>query len=160
MSTLIAETPLRRTERTAADTALLLARVALALPFIFHGAQIAFGAFGGPGLQGFVQASGGKLPLPVAALVGYGEFLGGLGILFGVLSRLAGAGLVLIMLGAIALVHWKNGYDGIKGGYEHPLTLLILAVAILVAGPGRLTLARLLPLPKKPDTDELIPALQ
>ena len=45
-------------ERPGIDAALLIARIALSLPFIFHGAQIAFGAFGGPGLAGFVQASG------------------------------------------------------------------------------------------------------
>ncbi len=147
-------------ERSGVDTALLIARIALALPFIFHGAQIAFGAFGGPGLDGFVKASGGKLPLPVAALVGYGEFLGGLGILFGVLSRIASVGELLIMLGAIFIVHLSKGYDGTKGGFEHPLTLLLLALVIIVAGPGRMTLARVLPLPKKPGTDQPVPALE
>ena len=143
---------------TATDTALLLARVALGLPFVFHGAQIAFGAFSGPGLQGFSGFT--HMPLAMAALVGYGEFLGGLGILFGVLSRVASAGMVLIMLGAIGLVHLKNGYDGTKGGFEHPLTLLILALAIIAAGPGRLTLARFLPLPKRPGTDQPVPVLE
>ena len=148
------------TERASspADTALLLARIALALPFIFHGASIAFGAFGGPGLQGFSGFT--HMPLAMAALVGYGEFLGGLGILFGVLSRIASVGMALIMLGAIGLVHLKNGYDGTKGGFEHPLTLLILALAIAVAGPGRLALGRMLPLPKQAGTDLPTPALQ
>lgn len=147
-------------ERAGLHTALLLVRIALALPFVFHGAQIAFGAFGGPGLHGFVQASKGQMPLPVAVLVGYGEFLGGLGILFGVLSRLAGGGIALIMLGAIFLVHLKNGYSVQSGGFEYALTLLLLAVALMVAGPGRLTAARVLPLPKKTGTDEAVPALQ
>ncbi len=120
------------------DRVLLIARIALGIPLIYHGAAIAFGAFGGPGLQGFVHASGGKLPLPVAALVGYGEFLGGLGVLFGVLARPAAAGLLLIMLGAIGIVHLKNGYDGQKGGFEYPLTLVFLEIIILVAGPGLL----------------------
>ncbi len=153
-----AATESRSRAATAADTALLLARVALGLPFIYHGAAIAFGAFGGPGLQGFSGFT--HMPLAVAALVGYGEFLGGLGILFGVLSRLAGGGVGLIMLGAILLVHLKNGYDSQKQGFEYPLTLLLLAVAIVVAGPGRLTLARLLPLPKKLGTDQPVPVLE
>jgi len=160
MSNVMLGAPTAGVERaaTAADTALLLTRVALGLPFIFHGAQIAFGAFGGPGLQGFSGFT--HMPLPIAALVGYGEFLGGLGILFGVLSRLASASVGLIMLGAIFLVHMKNGYDVQKQGVEYPLTLLILAVAIIAAGPGRHTLARLLPLPKRPGTDQPIPALE
>lgn len=158
MSNVTLDTPVVRAERTGVDTALLLVRVALALPFIFHGASIAFGAFGGPGLQGFSGFT--HMPLAMAALVGYGEFLGGLGILFGVLSRLASAGIGLIMLGAIFLVHLKNGYDIQKQGFEYALTLLILALVILAAGPGRLALGRILPLPKKPETNELISPLQ
>ena len=147
-------------ERTAtgADTALLLVRIALGLPFIYHGAGIAFGAFGGPGLQGFSGFT--HMPLVMAALVGYGEFLGGLGILFGVLSRLAGGGLGLIMLGAIFLVHLKNGYDVQKQGFEYALVLALLAAAVIAAGPGRLTLARFLPLPKRPGTDQPVPVLE
>lgn len=118
------------------DRVLLIVRVALGLPFIYHGSTIAFGAFGGPGLQGFSHFT--HLPLPVAILVGYGEFLGGLGVLFGVLARPAAAGLAVIMLGAIGLVHLKNGYDSTKGGFEYQLTLLFLEIIILVAGPGLL----------------------
>jgi len=160
MSNVTLGAPMAGVERTttATDTALLLTRIALGLPFIYHGAGIAFGAFGGPGLQGFSGFT--HMPLVMAALVGYGEFLGGLGILFGVLSRLASAGVGLIMLGAIFLVHLKNGYDSQKQGFEYPLVLLLLAFAIIAAGPGRLTLARLLPLPKKPGTDQPVPVLE
>lgn len=160
MSDVVTGTSTVGAERAAngADTALLLARVALGLPFVYHGAAIAFGAFGGPGLAGFSGFT--HMPLPVAALVGYGEFLGGLGILFGVLSRLASGGVGLIMLGAIFLVHLKNGYDVQKQGFEYPLVLLLLALAIIAAGPGRLTLARLLPLPKRPGTDQPVPVLE
>jgi len=119
---------------SAVDTGLLIARIALALPFIYHGASIAFGAFGGPGLKGFAGFT--HQPLALAALIGYGEFLGGLGVLFGVLAKPAAAGLGLIMLGAIFIVHLKNGYDVTKGGFEYALTLLLLSVVVLVAGPG------------------------
>ena len=129
-------TPAAATKQSAGacDIALLLVRIALALPFIYHGASIAFGAFGGPGLKGFSGFT--HLPLPVAALIGYGEFLGGLGVLFGVLARIAAAGLGLIMLGAILIVHLSKGYDVTKGGFEYALTLLLLSVIVLVAGPG------------------------
>jgi putative oxidoreductase len=158
MNNVTLDTPAARTERGGVDTALLLARIALGIPFIFHGAQIAFGAFGGPGLAGFSGFT--HMPLPVAALVGYGEFLGGLGILSGVLSRLASGGVGLIMLGAIFLVHLKNGYSVQKEGIEYPLTLLLLSLALIAAGPGRHALGRALPLPKKPGGDALLPALQ
>lgn len=127
---------------SALNWGLLLVRVALALPFIYHGAAIAFGAFGGPGLQGFSAFT--HMPLLVAALVGYGQFLGGLGILFGVLTRLASLGMVVIMLGAIVLAHLPKGYDVSKGGYEHALALLILAVGLILTGPGAYTALALL----------------
>ncbi len=151
--------PTAATDRPGVDAALLIARIALALPFIFHGAQIAFGAFGGPGLSGFVAASHGKMPMAAAVLVGYGEFLGGLGVLFGVLSRLASVGLLLIMLGAIFTVHLKNGYSIQSQGFEYALTLALLALLITVVGPARWMLGKYV-FPKQEATGEPIPALQ
>ncbi len=133
MSTLSQTTaPVRTT--SAADTALLLIRLAVGIPFIFHGASIALGAFGGPGLKGFSAFT--HQPLALAALIGYGELLGGLGVLFGVLTRIASAGILVIMLGAIFLVHLPHGYDVQKGGFEYPLTHVLLTIALLAAGPG------------------------
>lgn len=148
--------PTAATERPGVDAALLIARIALGLPFIFHGAQIAFGAFDGPGLAGFTKMG---QPMAVAVLVGYGEFLGGLGVLSGVLSRLASVGLLIIMLGAIFTVHLSHGYSVQKQGIEYPLTLALLALVIIVTGPGRLALGRLV-LPKQEATGEPTPALQ
>jgi putative oxidoreductase len=138
-ATTLAPTPQSTRTRTAADTALLLVRIGLAIPFLYHGAQILFGAFGGPGLHGFVQASHDKMPLPVAALVGAGEFFGGLGVLCGVLTRLASAGILIIMVGAIFLVHWPHGYSVSNGGFEYPLVHVFLTLALITAGPGALT---------------------
>ncbi len=151
--------PTATTDRPGVDAALLIARIALGLPFVFHGAQIAFGAFGGPGLSGFVAASGGKLPMAAAVLVGYGELLGGLGVLFGVLSRIASVGLMVIMLGAIFIVHLPKGYDVQKGGFEYALTLALMALVIIVVGPGRWMLGRLV-MPKEEATGEPVVALQ
>ncbi len=151
--------PTATPDRPGVDAALLIARIALALPFIFHGAQIAFGAFGGPGLQGFVAASGGKLPMAAAVLVGYGEFLGGLAVLFGVLSRLASVGLLVIMLGAVFTVHLKNGYSVQAGGIEYALTLALLALVIIVVGPARWMLGKYV-FPKEEATGEPVLALQ
>lgn len=122
------------------DLGLLCVRLALASVFMYHGAQKLFGAFGGKGLGGLIQAYG---PV-VGSLVGIGEFFGGLGMLLGVLTRFSGASLVLIMGGAIAFVHGKNGFGG-DGGYEFNLVLLLCALAIMLAGPGRATVMRWLP---------------
>ena len=82
------------------DVALLIARVIVGVVFMAHGAQKLFGAFGGPGLSAVVGMMG-----PVGYLVSIGEFFGGLGIVVGFLSRFSGASIVVIMLGAIGMVH-------------------------------------------------------
>jgi putative oxidoreductase len=136
MSTMTRTSAMTETARTtsAADAALLLVRLAVGIPFIFHGASIALGAFGGPGLKGFSGFT--HMPLPLAALVGYGELLGGLGILFGVLTRIASVGVLVIMLGAIFTVHLPHGYDIQKQGIEYALTHVFLTIALIIAGPG------------------------
>jgi putative oxidoreductase len=125
------------------DTALLLLRLVVGVVFFAHGAQKVLGLFGGHGLQGTVAAMT-KMGFPVIVpyLVSFGELLAGLGLIFGILSRIAAAGMFLEMLGAVLLVHWKNGFFGDKMGFEYPLTLCIVCLAILIAGPGRFAVTK------------------
>jgi putative oxidoreductase len=44
------------------------------------------------------------------------------------------------MLTAIFAVHWSKGLWNSQGGSELPLTNLVVAVAVAVAGPGRYSL--------------------
>jgi len=131
-------------DERAHDVALLLVRIVLAMVFIAHGGQKLFGWFGGKGLEGFTPAIV-KMGMPpvVATLVAIGEFFGGLGLLAGLLTRIAAFGPILSMAGAVALVHGKNG-SFLPSGFEYALALLILAVAILIAGPGHYSLDALL----------------
>lgn len=130
-------------DRPAVGWALLAARTAVGIIFIAHGSQKMFGAFGGPGLAGTAQFLG-----PVGYLVAVGEFFGGLGVLLGLLSRFSAAAQIVIMIGAIVKVHAANGFFlGAKPGFEFNLALIGLLSAVLIAGPGRFALARVLPLP-------------
>ena len=141
---------------TDLDQVLFCVRIAAGIIFVAHGAQKLFGAFGGPGLDAIVQMMGS-----IGYLVAIGEFFGGLGLIFGVLSRFSAAALIVIMLGAIAKVHWPNGFFlGERPGYEFNLALIGLLVPVLIAGPGRLAVGRMLPLPKTPNTGRVIPALE
>lgn len=123
------------------DLGLLCVRLGLAAVFMFHGAQKLFGWFDGAGMA---QLIGGFGPV-LGYLIAIGEFFGGLGLLVGFLSRFSAGSLVVIMGGAIALVHGQNGFSMANKGYEYNFTLLMMALAILLAGPGRLAFTELLP---------------
>jgi putative oxidoreductase len=145
-----------RDEVSSIDWALLIVRLCAGIVFVAHGAQKMFGAFGGPGLDAIVQMLG-----PVGYLVSIGEFFGGLGLIFGVLTRFSAASLIVIMLGAIAKVHWQNGFFlGAKMGFEYNFALIGMLAAVLIAGPGILALGRFLPLPKKRNSHRILPVLQ
>jgi putative oxidoreductase len=141
---------------TSVDWALLVVRLVAAIIFAAHGAQKLFGAFGGPGLEPVVKMMG-----PVGYLVAIGEFFGALGLSVGFLSRFSAASLIVVMIGAIVKVHAQNGFFlGEKLGFEFNLALIGLLAAVLIAGPGRIAIGRLLPLPKARNSDQLIPVLQ
>jgi|SRR5688572_376098 len=131
-------------DRTAVDMSLLVVRVVAGIIFAAHGAQKLFGAFGGPGLAGITAEPPnglGLLGYPVAI----GEFFGGLGLIFGFLTRFSAASLIVIMIGAIAMVHGKNGFFLSEQGFEYNLALIGLLAPTLIAGPGRFAIGRYLP---------------
>ena len=150
-------------DRTAVDVALLVVRVIVGIIFAAHGAQKLFGAFGGPGLAAIVQMMG-----PIGYLVAIGEFFGGLGLIVGFLTRFSAASLIVIMLGAIFMVHGKNGFFLGHGpdstlataGFEYNLALIGMLLPILIAGPGRFAIGRSLPLPKSTQTGRPIVVLE
>jgi putative oxidoreductase len=127
------------------NAALLTLRIASALAFLYHGSAILFGAFGGPGPQKF--AAFVHLPVVVGYLVGLAQFAGGLAILSGVLIRLGAACVIVVMLGAIFLVHLPHGFDVGKGGAEYALMQLLIAIALFITGGGAYSLASRLPKP-------------
>ncbi len=141
----------RQADRTAVDVALLIVRLIVGIIFAAHGAQKLFGAWGGPGISNMVKFMG-----PIGYPVTIGEFFGGLGLIFGFLTRFSAASLIVIMIGAIKMVHGKNGFFMGQGpestlataGFEYNLALIGLLAPILIAGPGRFAIGRFLPLPK------------
>jgi putative oxidoreductase len=122
---------------------LLIMRLACALPFLYHGSAILFGAFGGPGPQGFAAFM--KMPVMVGYLVGLAQFAGGIAILTGALLRFGAVCVIIVMLGAIFLVHVPHGFDVNHGGMEFALTQLLIAFGLLLAGPGKYSLGAILP---------------
>lgn len=122
--------------------ALLAVRLAAGIIFMAHGSQKLWGWFGGPGLDQFVAQMG-----PIGYLVAIGEFFGGLGLIVGFLSRFSAGALIVIMLGAIAMVHGQNGFFMADKGFEYNLALIGLLAPVLIAGPGAFTVYRYLSFP-------------
>ena len=85
------------------------------------------------------------MPTVVGYLVGLAQVAGALAILTGILIRVGAACVIVVMLGAIFLVHLPHGFDVTKGGIEYALTQLLIALALLLAGAGRYSLTGLLP---------------
>jgi putative oxidoreductase len=131
-------------DRTAVDLSLLVVRVVAGVIFAAHGAQKLFGAFGGPGLAGITADPPDGLG-PLGYPVAIGEFFGGLGLIVGFLTRFSAASLIVIMIGAIAMVHGKNGFFLSNQGFEYNLALIGLLAPTLIAGPGRFGIGRYLP---------------
>ena len=131
-------------DRAAVDWALLAVRIIVGVIFMAHGAQKLFGLLDGPGLAGIMGPQGPGGGGVIGLLVGIGEFFGGLGLLVGFLSRFSAAANILIMLGAIALVHGKNGFFLQDRGFEYNLALIGLLLPILIVGPGAFALDPLL----------------
>ena len=128
------------------DAALLVLRLVVGLLFAGHGAQKLFGWFGGHGLRGtagFFESLGWRMPLALAFLAGLAE-TGGIAFAVGLLTPLAALGIAIVLLNAILVVHWKNGFFNGDGGIEFPLALATVAVAVAATGPGRFSIDRLI----------------
>ena len=131
----------------AIDAALLIIRIILGTIFIAHGSQKLFGAFGGPGLDGIVGMLG-----PIGYLVAVGEFFAGVGILIGVLSRFSATVILVLMIGALVLVHGQHGFFLSNNGFEYVLALIGLSLAVILIGPGCYAFGRFLSLPQSKKT--------
>jgi putative oxidoreductase len=117
------------------DYAALLLRVSLGLLMLAHGFYLKLFVFGAAGTVGFFESLG--LPALVAWLVIAGETLGGLGLIFGVLTRWAAVLLIPIALGATwahAGFGWAFSNPG--GGWEFPLFLSVTLAVQALLGDG------------------------
>lgn len=120
----------------------LLLRLPLGIIFIAHGANKLFGTFNGASFDTTVAqfaAMGFTPPEFHAALAGGGELLGGLLVLLGLGTRFGAAMLGVIMLVAIVVVHWSGGLFAHNGGFEYPLALLGMSLALFALGGGALS---------------------
>lgn len=120
------------------DVGLLILRVVAGVIFAAHGAQKLF-VFGFSGVAGAFGQMGVPMAEIVGPLVALVEFFGGLALIFGLLTRLAGVGLAVVMLGATMLVHLPAGFFA-PNGVEFTLMLFGAAAALVFTGAGSFSL--------------------
>jgi putative oxidoreductase len=89
-----------------------------------------------PSWQEQLQSLGVGAPHVLAYLAVAGEFLGGLGLIVGLLTPVAALGTACTSAAAIVLVHLGHGLFASQGGFEFPLTLLMVSLFFMAHGGG------------------------
>jgi putative oxidoreductase len=122
---------------------LLIIRVIVGFYYSAHGARKAFGWFGGNGPEktgAFFEKIGIKPGKTMALFAGIGEVIGGLLFAFGLLTPLAAVLIIVPMIVAIKTVTHKNGLFSDTGGIEYNVILIVIALGIVLSGPGSISL--------------------
>jgi putative oxidoreductase len=136
--------------RTREEWAPTVARLALAIAIFPHGAQKVFGWFGGYGISATIAAFSQQMGIPpfFTVLAILTEFLGTIALALGLFTRAAALAIAIEMVVAVSLVHaqygfFMNWYGNKQGeGFEYHLLAVGLAVVLMIAGGGALSLDR------------------
>ena len=134
---------MKHTGARFAKWGLLPLRIVVGLVFLMHGGQKLF-VFGLAGTADIMGKLGLPLPFVCAAIVIAVELVGGLAILLGVFTRMAGALLAFEMVVAILVARLHGGFFA-PYGYEFEFTLLGACLTLAMNGPGRVSLEELWP---------------
>lgn len=133
--------------KTDNDVAIFIVRLMLGIIFFPHGMQKLIGWFGGYGFAGTMGFFTDKLGIPAlfAFLAIMAEGLGSLGLITGLLTRVAAFGITINMIVAVYMLHWQNGffmnwYGNQKGeGFEYHLLVIAMTIALMIKGGGALS---------------------
>ena len=94
-----------------------------------------------PGFATYLPQMG--LPTELQYLFALEEFVPGILIIVGVLTRISASVLSLVMLGVIFYINKASHFIG-PDGAEHPVILLAASLLIITTGPGRISISHLL----------------
>ena len=143
---------IRQLSATDDSLATAILRLTLGAVFFAHGAQKMLGWFGGFGYRGTMGFFTDMMhvPAPLAFLAIAAEFFGGIGLIFGLLTRIAAFGIGVNMIVAILTVHRAFGlfmnWTGTQKGEGFEFHVLVLAIAsyLIIRGAGAFSVDRLL----------------
>ena len=121
------------------DVALLVVRVFFGLSLAYHGYNKVFGPGGLAGTGRWFGSIGMKWPTWQARIAAATEIGSGLLLAVGLATPLAAAGFIGIMLVAIVVTHWANGFFVFKPGqgWEYCASIAVVALAIATIGAGK-----------------------
>jgi len=129
------------------DWAPFVLRIGAGIVFVVYGVGKIFNigpeAQGIDGFAGFLTTLGVPAPELFAWIVGLVELLGGIALIVGALTRIFAVLIGIDMVFAILLWHLSKGWSYQSGGFEYPLVLLFVMITLLLSGPGRLALDRM-----------------
>ncbi len=142
---------LKKLFQTNDDVALLVLRILLGVVFFPHGMQKLTTMFGGYGFEGTMGFFTAKLGVPAvfAFLAIMAEGLGWLGLITGLLTRVAAFGISMNMAVAVYMIHWHNGFfmnwvgamtsEGKPAGegFEFHLLVIAIGIALMIRGGGK-----------------------
>ncbi len=143
---------LKKLMSTKDDAAMMIVRLGLGIVFFPHGMQKLLGLFGGYGFAGTLGFFTNNLHIPAlfAVLAILAEGLGSLGLITGLLTRVAAFGITVNMIVAVVMLHFPNGffmnwYGNQKGeGFEYHLLVIAMGIALMIAGGGKGSLDRVI----------------
>ena len=142
--------------RTGNSPALLFIRLALGTVMFAHGAQKAFGWYGGPGFQKTIEmfSALGFAPWMTLVLM-FIELFGSLELIFGLLTRLSALGITITISTCAYMNHIQNGFfmnwfgNQAGEGVEYHLLVIGITLALMISGGGLLSVDRVIYIARK-----------
>lgn len=137
--------PFRALDRRGTqDLGLLILRLGLGVLLVAHGLRQLFGWWGGQGLTGFkssIADAGYQHADILTYAAGGGQIAAGLLLVLGLFTPLAAAGALAYFINGVLAGVSSDGegrFDFfLPNGHEYHFMLIVVAVAIVLVGPGR-----------------------
>lgn len=131
-------------DKAALDLGILILRVGIGVTLASHGYNKFFGGGRIPGTANWFDGMGMRPGRVHAILAASTEMGAGILMALGLLTPLAGAAFISLMIVAAYTVHLKNGFFIVKSGWEYNWVLALIGLTVATIGPGRYSVDHLL----------------